>query len=74
MKTKIIRNSASCNQCNTEIESTHVHDFVGCPCWAESNGGTGIAVDGGKEYIRRCYGRDPSYQGYTDTSITEETE
>lgn len=42
----IIRNSAKCLECNTEIESRHRHDFVSCPCGA-------IAVDGGKDYLKR---------------------
>lgn len=44
---KIIRNSAKCLKCGDEIESTHVHDFKWCSC-------KNIAVDGGKEYIKRC--------------------
>ncbi len=47
---KIIINKAQCNRCKDIIESTHHHDFVTCKCW---NGRRGIAVDGGKDYIRR---------------------
>lgn len=43
----ILRNSALCLECNTEIESKHRHDYVSCPCGA-------IAVDGGKDYLRRA--------------------
>lgn len=43
---KIIRNSAKCRKCGDEIESRHRHDFVRCECGA-------IAVDGGREYLRR---------------------
>jgi hypothetical protein len=43
---KITRNAARCTKCDSVIESTHRHDFVGCACGA-------IAVDGGKEYLRR---------------------
>lgn len=42
----ILRNAARCFKCGDEIESTHVHDFKSCSCGA-------IAVDGGREYIRR---------------------
>lgn len=78
----IIRNSAKCNYCDEEIESTHGHDFNVHFCkvrpaqrrkW-EGNvivdvpGETtwSFAVDGGRGYIRRCGG------GFTDTSIFEE--
>ena len=43
---KIIRNMARCLNCNTVIESTHVHDFKYCKC-------KNFAVDGGKDYIKR---------------------
>lgn len=39
-------NRAKCNNCGDIIESTHVHDFKWCKCG-------GLAVDGGKEYLRR---------------------
>ncbi len=42
----ILRNSARCRLCNTEIESKHVHDFCACACGA-------IFVDGGTYYLRR---------------------
>jgi len=42
----IVKNSAKCNKCGDEIESTHRHDFVWCKCKS-------IAVDGGKAYLRR---------------------
>lgn len=61
---RIIRNSVHCNECDTEIESTHRHDFKYCPCG-------NIAVDGGKDYLRRASGR-PTWGDYTDTSIVEE--
>lgn len=34
--------------CNELIESRHVHDYVSCNCG-------NIAVDGGKEYLRRTF-------------------
>lgn len=60
----IIRNSIICNRCEEEIESTHVHDFRYCPCGA-------IAVDGGRDYLRR-YGKGLQEEGYTENSIEEE--
>jgi len=43
---KIICNKAQCKKCKDIIESHTVHDFKFCKCGA-------IAVDGGKDYIRR---------------------
>ena len=45
-KTKILRNKAKCRACGSVIESKHRHDFVSCKCGS-------IAVDGGKDYLRR---------------------
>jgi len=42
----IIYNKAKCLKCGSVIESKHIHDFVWCHCGA-------IAVDGGKEYLKR---------------------
>jgi hypothetical protein len=62
----IIRNSAKCTACGAEIESTHRHDFVVHYCEVEAHPRTKItwrfAVDGGKDYIRRCG------SGYQETS------
>lgn len=74
----IIRNSAKCDHCGTEIESKHRHDFVVHYCevkpaqkreWvgeklADVPGETtwSFAVDGGKAYLRRCG------EGFTETS------
>jgi hypothetical protein len=58
---KIIKNAIRCNLCGEEIESRHVHDFVTCRCGA-------CSVDGGREYLRRCF---RSRDCFTDISITE---
>lgn len=42
----IIRNAVRCKKCGNVIESTYAHDFKFCSCGA-------IAVDGGKDYLRR---------------------
>lgn len=47
----IIRNAIRCNLCGDEIESKTTHDFVQCKCGA-------CAVDGGREYLRRCGNRE----------------
>jgi len=48
---KILVNKIRCKKCNEVIESTHRHDFKFCKC------GT-VAVDGGKDYLRRCGNRE----------------
>lgn len=60
----IIRNSVLCLKCNTEIESRHRHDFVWCPC-------NSVAVDGGKDYLKRSGVPDADYK---DTSIIRNKE
>lgn len=55
---KIIRNSARCLHCKQEVVSHHTHDFKKCECGS-------VAVDGGKEYIRRV----GIIHSYIDTSI-----
>lgn len=42
----IISNKIRCKKCGDVIESRSVHEFRCCSCGA-------IAVDGGKEYLRR---------------------
>jgi len=59
----IIRNSAKCLECNEEIESRHRHDYVKCSCGA-------IAVDGGKDYLKRSVLPGKNYQ---DTSIIRDS-
>lgn len=63
---KVIRNSAKCLLCETEIVSKHRHDFVRCKCGD-------VFVDGGNVYIRRGgngFFSDPPTA--VDTSITED--
>ena len=45
---KIKINKIRCKRCEDIIESKTVHDFKFCKCGA-------VAVDGGKEYLRRCF-------------------
>ena len=47
MKQIIIHNRIRCRKCGEMIESETVHDFRVCSCGA-------CAVDGGKDYLRRC--------------------
>lgn len=60
---KIVRNSAICLLCNTEIESKYHHHFHSCPCGA-------LSVDGGQDYLRRLGDLD----SYKDTSTYEDYE
>ncbi|KFI41919.1 DUF7695 domain-containing protein [Bifidobacterium biavatii] len=57
---RIIRNSARCKRCGSEIESRYTWEYVTCACGA-------ISIDGGHEYCRQV--------GYLDlledTSITK---
>lgn len=48
---KIIINKIRCKKCGDVIESTYRHDFKFCKCGA-------VAVDGGKDYLRRCGNRE----------------
>jgi len=48
MKLRIIRNALQCRHCRDVIESKQIHDFVTCSCGA-------CSVDGGHDYIRRCF-------------------
>ena len=47
----IIHNRIRCKKCGEIIESFTVHDFKWCPCGS-------VAVDGGKDYLRRCGNRE----------------
>lgn len=60
----IILNQAKCLRCGDVITSTHRHDFVWCSCKS-------IAVDGGKEYLRRVGNReDIKEMSITDDKIS----
>lgn len=59
----IIRNSAHCEKCGDDIESKSRHDFVSCTCG-------NIAVDGGRDYLRRAF----DTREWTDTSIVQPDE
>lgn len=64
-KYKIIENKAKCLLCGDVIESVNRHDYVTCSCG-------NISVDGGKDYLRRCFvgGEDT----WIDLSISEEVQ
>ena len=60
---KIISNKIRCNYCDDIIESFSRHDFKFCSCGK-------VAVDGGKDYLRRCFTVSPT--DYEDLSEVEE--
>lgn len=60
----ILSNKAKCHTCETEIESTHIHDFKYCQCGSETP--TCIAVDGGRYYLKRLYGKDANWEDTSD--------
>ena len=64
--TKIIKNAIQCKLCGEVIESKHVHDFVQCKCGA-------CAVDGGHDYLRRCFRDKECYIDLSESiEISEE--
>ena len=58
----IIKNAIRCKLCGDEIESVSCHDFKWCSCGA-------CAVDGGHEYLRRCFKEKDCY---IELSVTTE--
>lgn len=63
---KITKNAIQCKLCGEVIESKHVHDFVQCKCGA-------CAVDGGHEYLRRCFRDKDCYIDLSESiEISEE--
>ena len=64
--TKIIKNAIRCKLCGEVIESKQVHDFVQCKCGA-------CAVDGGHDYLRRCFRDKDCYIDLSESiEISEE--
>ena len=61
---RIIRNAVQCTNCWDIIESTSRHDFRTCSCGK-------VSVDGGHDYLSRCY---ESADGYIDLSETIDPE
>ena len=57
---KIIKNAVKCLKCGDIIESVYRHDFVTCSCG-------NVSVDGGKDYLRRCFQEEDSYIEMSET-------
>lgn len=60
----IKRNVIQCLKCGDIIESLHVHDFKTCSCGA-------VSVDGGKNYLKRCFEAGVAGQDYKELSEWE---
>ena len=58
----IVSNKIQCKHCGEVIESTSIHNFVSCKCGK-------VAVDGGKDYLKRCGNKED----YIELSITKST-
>lgn len=58
-------NRVKCLICNDTIESKHRHDFVYCNCG-------NVAVDGGKDYLKRSVRDMDQVQELSITTIDEE--
>ena len=52
-KMKISVNQVQCKRCGSIITSEHSHDLKWCKC-------RGVAVDGGRDYLKRLTGDPPS--------------
>ena len=57
---KIIKNAVQCKLCGEIIESTDRHQYVTCKCGA-------CAVDGGHDYLRRCFKDKGCYVDLSET-------
>jgi hypothetical protein len=60
----ILSNQVRCGHCGETPWSAHRHDFVHCGC---PQSDTGVAVDGGMDYLRRVSGTKADF---TEMSIT----
>lgn len=67
MKNKILVNKIKCKKCGDVIESTYTHDYKRCSCGS-------CAVDGGHEYLRRCFNGNTPEECYEDLSIVKEVQ
>jgi hypothetical protein len=57
---RVITNKVQCNNCKQIIESKHTHNFVTCKCG-------NVSVDGGKDYLRRCFKEADCYTELSET-------
>ena len=57
---KIIRNRIRCKKCGEIIESHYCHDYKECSCG-------NCAVDGGHQYLRRCFAEKDGFEELSET-------
>lgn len=62
---RIIKNAIRCKKCGDIIESKTLHDFKFCSCGS-------CAVDGGREYLRRCGNRE-DWEELSEAEKAEDT-
>lgn len=67
MAMKIYSNKIKCIHCGDVIESKTVHDFKSCSCGR-------VSVDGGKDYLRRCYKEKGDYEELSEYDVIEDME
>ena len=58
---RIIKNAIQCKLCGEIIESTDRHEYVECECGA-------CVVDGGHDYLRRCFKDKDCYIDLSETA------
>ena len=61
LKMVLTSNRAKCLLCGEIIESTYRHDFKWCSC-------RNVAVDGGLDYLKRCFIKPDSWIDMSETS------
>jgi len=52
---------AYCKSCKVTVYSRHRHDFRHCKCWANEVGNLGVAIDGGRDYLKISAGSSANY-------------
>ena len=66
-KKVIFKNMIQCKLCGDIIESKHRRDYVECRCGA-------CAVDGGHDYLRRCFKENDCFIDLSETEEAHEEE
>ena len=67
MKEQIIRNRIRCKKCGDIIESYYCHDYRECSCGS-------CAVDGGRQYLRRCFAEQDGFEELSEVIMVKFTE
>ena len=64
---KILKNAVKCLKCGEIIESTYTHNYVTCGCG-------NVSVDGGKDYLKRCFRETDSWEDLSEYEPVEESD